>query len=86
MRAVVAHAAKDLRIDTVADAAAPGPGEVRVKIAAGGICGSDMHYYRHGGFGVVRIKEPMILGHEIAGTVADIGDGVSGLAVGDKVA
>jgi L-idonate 5-dehydrogenase len=45
-----------------------------------------MHYYRHGGFGVVRIKEPMILGHEIAGTVADIGDGVSGLAPGDKVA
>jgi len=86
MRAVVAHAAKDLRIDTVPDAPAPGPGEVRVKIEAGGICGSDMHYYRHGGFGVVRIKEPMILGHEIAGTVAEIGDGVSGLAVGDKVA
>jgi L-idonate 5-dehydrogenase len=86
MRAVVAHAAKDLRVDTIPDAAPPGPGEVRVKIAAGGICGSDMHYYRHGGFGVVRIKEPMILGHEIAGTIADIGDGVSGLAVGDKVA
>lgn len=86
MRAVVAHAAKDLRVDTVPDAAPPGPGEVRVKIAAGGICGSDMHYYRHGGFGVVRIKEPMILGHEIAGTIADLGDGVSGLAVGDKVA
>jgi L-idonate 5-dehydrogenase len=86
MRAVVAHAAKDLRVDTIPDAAPPGAGEVRVKIAAGGICGSDMHYYRHGGFGVVRIKEPMILGHEIAGTIADIGDGVSGLAVGDKVA
>jgi L-idonate 5-dehydrogenase len=86
MRAVVAHAAKDLRVDTIPDAAPPGPGEVRVKIAAGGICGSDLHYYRHGGFGVVRIKEPMVLGHEIAGTVTDLGDGVSGLAIGDKVA
>jgi L-idonate 5-dehydrogenase len=86
MRAVVAHAAKDLRVETVPDAPPPGPGEVRVKIAAGGICGSDMHYYRHGGFGVVRIKEPMILGHEIAGTVAELGEGVAGLKVGDKVA
>jgi L-idonate 5-dehydrogenase len=86
MRAVVAHAAKDLRVETVPDAPPPGPGEVRVKIATGGICGSDMHYYRHGGFGVVRIKEPMILGHEIAGTVAELGEGVAGLKVGDKVA
>ena len=47
----------------------PGPGEVRVAIEAGGICGSDLHYYNHGGFGTVRIKEPMVLGHEIAGRI-----------------
>ena len=44
MRAVVIHAPKDLRIDDYPDVA-PGPGEVRVKIANGGICGSDLHYY-----------------------------------------
>ena len=42
---------------------------LRSASAAGGICGSDLHYYHHGGFGTVRIKQPMILGHEIAGTV-----------------
>ena len=38
----------------------------------GGICGSDLHYYQHGGFGTVRIKSPLVLGHEIAGTVAAV--------------
>ena len=51
MRAVVIHAPKDLRIDNYPDAA-PAAGEVCVKIAAGGICGSDLHYYHHGGFGI----------------------------------
>ncbi|MGY4338163.1 threonine dehydrogenase-like Zn-dependent dehydrogenase [Bradyrhizobium sp. LM2.9] len=85
MRAVVIHAPKDLRIDLHPDAA-PGPGEVRVKIANGGICGSDLHYYHHGGFGVVRIQQPMALGHEIAGVVADVGDGVTGVKAGTRVA
>ncbi|MCA1523572.1 MULTISPECIES: L-idonate 5-dehydrogenase [Bradyrhizobium] len=85
MRAVVIHAPKDLRIDNYADPAA-GPGEVRVKIANGGICGSDLHYYHHGGFGVVRIQQPMALGHEIAGVVADVGDGVANVRPGTRVA
>ncbi|WP_315776062.1 MULTISPECIES: L-idonate 5-dehydrogenase [unclassified Bradyrhizobium] len=85
MRAVVIHAPKDLRIDSYPDPA-PGAGEVRVKIEAGGICGSDLHYYHHGGFGTVRIKQPMALGHEIAGIVAAVGSGVSGLAEGARVA
>ncbi|MCA1375634.1 MULTISPECIES: L-idonate 5-dehydrogenase [unclassified Bradyrhizobium] len=85
MRAVVIHAPKDLRIDNYADPA-PGPGEVRVKIANGGICGSDLHYYHHGGFGVVRIQQPMALGHEIAGVVADVGDGVANVRPGTRVA
>ena len=50
MHAVVAHAPKDLRIEA-ARAEAPGPGQVSVAIAYGGICGSDLHYYHHGGFG-----------------------------------
>ena len=68
MRAVIIHAPRDLRVETVTVPEA-GAGDVRVRIGAGGICGSDLHYYQHGGFGAVRIKEPMILGHEIAGTV-----------------
>src|SRR5215471_991700 len=85
MRAVVIHAPKDLRIDNFPDTA-PAAGEVRVKIAAGGICGSDLHYYHDGGFGTVRIKQPMALGHEIAGVVADVGAGVAHLAAGTRVA
>ena len=85
MRAVVIHAPKDLRIDNYPDPA-PGPGEVRVKIANGGICGSDLHYYHHGGFGVVRIQQPMALGHEIAGVVAAVGDGVTNVTSGTRVA
>ena len=61
-------------------------GEVRVRIHRGGICGSDMHYFLHGGFGVVRMKAPMVLGHELAGVVDSIGAGVTGVAPGDRVA
>ena len=86
MKAVVIHAPHDLRIDEIAPAAAPAAGEVRIAISHGGICGSDLHYYHHGGFGVVRIKEPMALGHEVSGVIAALGAGVEGLAVGDKVA
>lgn len=85
MKAVVIHAAKDLRIEE-RDVEPVGPGQVEVAIEAGGICGSDLHYYNHGGFGTVRIREPMILGHEVAGTIKALGDGVSGLSVGDRVA
>ncbi|RFC67567.1 MULTISPECIES: L-idonate 5-dehydrogenase [Mesorhizobium] len=85
MRGVVVHAPKDLRIDEIADVT-PGPHEVRVRIAAGGICGSDLHYFNHGGTGIIRLQQPMVLGHEIAGVVSDLGDAVSGLAVGARVA
>ncbi|MGI9423205.1 MAG: L-idonate 5-dehydrogenase [Hyphomicrobiaceae bacterium] len=85
MRAVVIHAPHDLRIEEwpLESLAA---GQVRIAIEAGGICGSDLHYYHNGGFGTVRIQQPMVLGHEVAGTVDDIGPGVTGLNVGDRVA
>lgn len=85
MKTVVIHTAKDLRIED-REAGSPGPGEVQVALASGGICGSDLHYYNHGGFGAVRLREPMILGHEVSGHVTALGQGVSGLAVGDLVA
>ena len=85
MRALVAHAAKDIRIEE--RAVAPlGAGEIAVRIKFGGICGSDLHYFNHGGFGAVRLKEPMILGHEVAGIVEALGPGAERLAVGDPVA
>ncbi len=85
MRAVVVHAPRELRIDEI-PMADSGPGEVRVRLAAGGICGSDLHYFQDGGFGTVRLKEPMIVGHEGAGTVVAVGDGVRSVKAGDKVA
>src|SRR6266702_3227291 len=85
MQAIVIHAPKDLRIDDFPDLA-PAAGEVRVKIAAGGICGSDLHYYHHGGFGTVRIQQPMALGHEISGVIAAVGGDVSHLKPGMRVA
>ena len=85
MRALVIHQARDLRIEDVASEPL-GAGQVRIKLAMGGICGSDLHYFNHGGFGVIRLREPMILGHEVSGHVAEIGADVEGLAIGDLVA
>ena len=85
MRAIVAHAAKDLRIEELAFLSS-GSEDIRVRIAFGGICGSDLHYYHHGGFGAVRLREPMILGHEIAGVVEALGAQCERVKVGDRVA
>jgi L-idonate 5-dehydrogenase len=57
-----------------------------VRVRAGGICGSDLHYYQHGGFGTIRIQQPMVLGHEVAGVIEEVGTGVAGYAVGDRIA
>jgi L-idonate 5-dehydrogenase len=62
------------------------PGMVRVRFGAGGICGSDMHYFRHARTGDFVVTEPLVLGHEIAGTIAELGAGVSGRKVGERVA
>lgn len=85
MRAIVAHGARDLRIEERPDER-PGPGGVRLRLATGGVCGSDLHYYNHGGFGTVRLKEPMILGHEVSAYVEELGPETSGLSVGQLVA
>ena len=84
-KAIVIHAAHDLRIEDY-PIDAPGPAQVRLQLATGGVCGSDLHYYNHGGFGAIRLKQPMILGHEVSAYVRDLGDGVTGLAVGQLVA
>ena len=59
MKALVIHAPKDLRLEAYTAAEGPDlkPGEVRIRTAAGGVCGSDLHYYHHGGFGTVRLRD-----------------------------
>lgn len=90
MRACVIHSADDLRIEPW-DPGDPGPGEVAVTVALGGICGSDLHYYHRGAVGDFTVREPMVLGHEVVGHVAAVGDPVGdGVVVrlrpGDPVA
>ncbi len=62
-----------------------GPRDVRVKIDVVGICGSDVHYYTHGRIGPFEVKDPMILGHEAAGTILETGSEVTHLKVGQRV-
>jgi L-idonate 5-dehydrogenase len=85
MRACVAHGAGDLRVDVRSDRS-PEPGEVAVNIGFGGICGSDLHYYHRGGVGDFVLREPLVLGHEVVGHVAELGAGVPGPAPGTAVA
>jgi L-idonate 5-dehydrogenase len=86
-RAVVLHGARDLRVEErAADPLAEG--RVLVRFGAGGICGSDLHYFAHGKTGNFVVTEPLILGHEIAGEVVEVVGSAaeSGLKVGDRVA
>src|SRR5260221_526729 len=85
MEALVIHAPGDLRVEEIATPEL-GPDQLRVRVRCGGICGSDLHYYQHGGFGTVRIKEPMVLGHEVAGIVEAVGAAVRRFQTGDRVA
>ncbi|WP_183062043.1 alcohol dehydrogenase catalytic domain-containing protein [Motilibacter peucedani] len=93
MPAVRWHARGDVRVEQVPAAPAPGAGEVRVRVAFCGICGSDVHEYLHGPFTIptrphptTGAMAPIVLGHEVSGWVDTVGSGVSGLAVGDVVA
>jgi L-idonate 5-dehydrogenase len=85
MDALVIHAAGDLRVQDVPTPEVL-PHQLKVKVRFGGICGSDLHYFQHGGFGTVRVKEPMVLGHEVAGVIEAAGRDVRGFAVGDRIA
>ena len=78
------YAAHDLRIEDLPDPA-PAPDAALIRVARGGICGSDLHYYHDGGFGPIRVREPIILGHEAAGIVEAAPEG-SGLSLGQLVA
>ncbi len=91
IRSLMCHGALDLRLEHLQPDAADFPPilggrQLRIRVAFGGICGSDLHYYQHGGFGVVRIKQPMALGHEISGVVDEVGSEVAGFKPGQRIA
>ena len=84
MKAAVLHAAGEIRIEE-RERPQPGPREVLVEITAVGVCGSDVHYYEHGRIGPFVVEAPLVLGHESAGRVVELGEGASKHAVGDRV-
>ncbi|MFE6620942.1 L-idonate 5-dehydrogenase [Streptomyces sp. NPDC057740] len=85
MLGCVIHGQGDLRVEEL-PVPVPGPGQALVAVRYGGVCGSDLHYWRHGGVGDFRLREPMLLGHEVVGTVVAYGDGASGPVAGTPVA
>ena len=72
MEALVIHAPGDLRVEPY-DTDPLQSGQLRVKVGAGGICGSDLHYYQHGRVGAFVIREPLVPGHEASGVVDAVG-------------
>ena len=79
------HGARDLRVETMPEPT-PGPGEVLLGLGAGGICGSDLHYFQDGRVASFVIREPLIPGHEASARVVAVGPGVTRVKPGDKVA
>ena len=84
MKSLFIHSAMDLRIEDY-PLENISNNQVEISLAIGGICGTDLHYYKHGGFGEIKLKEPMILGHEVSGYITKIGSNVKNLKIGQLV-
>ena len=84
-QAAVLYAPHDIRIEE-RPVPRPGPGEVLIEVKAVGVCGSDVHYYEHGRIGSYVVRQPLILGHESAGVIVAVGEGVNTSRVGERVA
>ncbi|MFI9358897.1 NAD(P)-dependent alcohol dehydrogenase [Streptomyces lydicus] len=84
MRAAVLHGPEQLTLEE-RPVPTPGPGELLVRVEAVGTCGSDVHYYRHGRIGDFVVREPLVLGHEAAGTVVAAGPGADSARIGRRV-
>ena len=85
MKAALLHGKKQIRIQE-RPRPTPGPGEVLVRVRSVGVCGSDVHYYAEGKIGKNVVTEPLVLGHEASGDIAEVGAEVEGLEVGRRVA
>lgn len=86
MRSAMLFGPKDLRIVDTPDPAPPPAGMVKLRFGAGGICGSDLSYFAKFKVGDFDVREPMVLGHEVAGEVLEVGEGVTRVKPGDRVA
>jgi (R,R)-butanediol dehydrogenase/meso-butanediol dehydrogenase/diacetyl reductase len=84
MKALRWHAAKDLRYEDVPEPS-PGPGMLKIKVSLAGICGTDLKEYTSGPIMIPHDKVPLTIGHEFMGRVAEVGKGVKGFKVGDRV-
>ncbi len=84
MKALRWHAAKDLRYEDVPEPS-PGPGMLKIKVSLAGICGTDLKEYTNGPIMIPHDKVPLTIGHEFMGNVAEVGKGVKGFKVGDRV-
>ncbi|HWV49981.1 MAG TPA: alcohol dehydrogenase catalytic domain-containing protein, partial [Microbacterium sp.] len=82
--AVIAYAADDLRVEDAGPVSSAAD-EAVVRIAYGGVCGSDLHYWKHGAAGASVLREPMILGHEVSGVVEIAAADGSGPDAGTRV-
>jgi L-iditol 2-dehydrogenase len=85
MRAALLHGIRDIRLEAL-PRPIPGPGEVLLKVASVGVCGSDVHYYEEGRIGDAVVTAPIIMGHEFSAWIAELGPGVEGLEIGALVA
>ena len=85
IKAAVLHGIDDVRVEEV-DFPTMQAGEVLIKMKSVGVCGSDVHYYKHGKIGSFVVEKPMILGHECAGEIVEVAKDVKGFKPGDRVA
>ncbi|MBF3658187.1 NAD(P)-dependent alcohol dehydrogenase [Burkholderia pseudomallei] len=85
MKALVLEKARELALRDIDLPLEVGPADVKIRVHTVGVCGSDVHYYMHGGIGPFRVDAPMVLGHEASGTVVEVGRDVTYLRVGERV-
>jgi D-xylulose reductase len=85
MKALVLESARNLNVRDIEIPETLGPHDARIRIHTVGVCGSDVHYYQHGAIGPFVVREPMVLGHEAAGVVEEVGSAVTTLRPGDRV-
>lgn len=85
MKALVLEKMNELALREVDLPETVGPQDVRIAIHTVGVCGSDVHYYTHGRIGDHVVRAPMVLGHEAAGVIVEVGAEVTGLKAGDRV-
>jgi (R,R)-butanediol dehydrogenase/meso-butanediol dehydrogenase/diacetyl reductase len=94
MKAAIWYGRRDVRIEDIPEPSAPPPGQVKIEVSWCGICGTDLHEYLGGPLKIpadaphpmTGVQAPVVLGHELAGKIVEVGSGVDRLKIGDRVA